>query len=559
MTQTPADELVFLPLGGAGEIGMNLNLYGYGQADHYRWIMVDLGVTFGDGFPPGADVIMPDPSYIVERRDRLDGLVLTHAHEDHLGAVPYLWDQLQCPVYATPFAASILKRKLMEVGLLDRVPIHEISLGGRFSIGPFDLELITLTHSIPEPNAIAIRTPVGTVMHTGDWKLDPDPVIGEATDVEALRRVGDEGVLAMVCDSTNVFQPGTSGSEADLYDSLSELISKCTQRVLVSCFASNVARLETIAKAAQANGRDVVLAGRSLLRFVEAARENGYLADVPVFLNEEDAGYLPEDKCLIICTGSQGEPRAALWRIAVGQHPRISVSPGDTVIFSSKVIPGNEIAIGRVYNELVSREINIITEADAFVHVSGHPNRDELTQMYGYVRPQIAVPVHGETRHLHEHVALAKACQVREAHVTGNGILMRLGPGESGIIGHVPAGRLTLDGNRVVPIAGSLMRSRQQALNNGMVVVTVTVDTNGKFISEPVISTVGLLEKDENDIQIMIREIAETAVKKLPLKKRREDEVVHEAIRIAVRRAFRETLKKKPVTLVHVSRIDTKH
>ena len=537
---------------------MNLNLYGYGAPDQYRWIMVDLGVTFGDGFPPGVDVIMPDPGYIEERRDKLDGLVLTHAHEDHLGAVPYLWKRLQCPIYATPFTVSILKRKLLETDFAEDVPIHEIELGGRFSIGSFDLELITLTHSIPEPNAIAIRTPAVTVMHTGDWKLDPDPVLGAPTDEEALLRVGEEGVLAIVCDSTNVFQPGTSGSEADLLDSLQKLISNCTQRVLVTCFASNVARLETIAKAAHLNGRDVVLAGRSLKRFVEAARENGYLQDVPAFLEEQDAGFLPEDKCLVICTGSQGEPRAALWRIAVGTHPRISISTGDTVIFSSKIIPGNEIPIGKVHNELARRGIHVITEEDSFVHVSGHPNRDELSKMYGFIRPQIAIPVHGEARHLLEHVKLAKACQVREAHVVHNGALIRLGPGKSGIVDDVPAGRLMHDGNRVVPIDGSLMRTRQRALYNGMVTVTVTLDHNGKFLTRPVYSSVGLLEEDEEDIQVIVRDVSEAAEKKLPLKKRRDDGSVHEAVRIAVRRAFWETLKKKPVTMVHVSRVDTR-
>ena len=340
MAKKQSSELLFLPLGGAGEIGMNLNLYGYGPPDRHRWIMIDLGVTFGDGYPPGVDVIMPDPQFIEEKRDQLDGLILTHAHEDHLGAVPYLWERLNCPVYATPFTVSILKRKLQETGLSQKIPIHEIELGGRFTVGPFDLELITLTHSIPEPNAIVIRTPLGTVMHTGDWKLDPDPVVGAAPDEESLRRVGDEGVLAIVCDSTNVFEPGVSGSEAKLQESLTKLIRQCENRVVVTCFASNVARLETITKAAQTNGRDVVLAGRALRRFVEAARENGYLRDVPAFLDEEDAGFLPHDKCLVICTGSQGEPRAALWRIATETHPRIVIESGDTVIFSSKVIPG---------------------------------------------------------------------------------------------------------------------------------------------------------------------------------------------------------------------------
>ncbi|MFQ5765821.1 MAG: ribonuclease J, partial [Rhodospirillales bacterium] len=316
MTAGGDDALVFLPLGGAGEIGMNLNLYGLGPPGDEAWVMVDFGITFGDGSQPGVEVILPDPGFIAERRDRLEGLVLTHAHEDHLGAVPYLWERLECPIYATPFTISILKRKLGETDFADRVEIIEVPMGGRFHVGPFDMELITLTHSIPEPNAIAIRTALGTVLHTGDWKFDPDPVVGKVADEDALRRLGDAGVLAMVCDSTNVFEPGSSGSEADLLASLTELIGGCEKRVAVTCFASNVARLETIARAAQANGRDVVLAGRSLERIDAAARENGYLADVPAFIDEDDAGLLPDDKAVIVCTGSQGEPRAALWRIA---------------------------------------------------------------------------------------------------------------------------------------------------------------------------------------------------------------------------------------------------
>ncbi|MDH5749548.1 MAG: ribonuclease J, partial [Rhodospirillales bacterium] len=373
MTIDNGENLVFLPLGGAGEIGMNLNLYGFGRPGEERWMMVDLGITFGDGSAPGVDVIMPDPTFIEERRDRLDGLVLTHAHEDHLGAVPYLWDRLKCPIYATPFTVSVLRHKLREAGLEGAAKVTEVPLNGKLSVGPFDLELITLTHSIPEPNAIVIRTPLGTIVHTGDWKLDPDPVVGPIADEAALRRVGEEGVLAIVCDSTNVFSPGTSGSEGDLLESLTALIGRCRGRVAVACFASNVARLETIAKAASANGRDVVLAGRSLERITEAARENGYLSNVPAFLGEDDAGYLPPDKALIICTGSQGEPRAALARIANGEHPRVSLEEGDTVIFSAREIPGNEASIGRLQNRLIRRGIEIVTPGDHFVHVSGHP------------------------------------------------------------------------------------------------------------------------------------------------------------------------------------------
>src|SRR3954447_22484062 len=369
------DALYFLPLGGSGEIGMNLNLYGHDG----KWLIVDCGVTFGEEeHQPGVDVIMADPAFMVERRDRLLGIFATHGHEDHIGAIPYLWPQLQCPVWATPFTASLLRAKLIEAGLAERVPINIVPMSGRFDIGPFDLELITLTHSIPEPNAVVVRTRVGTVLHTGDWKLDPDPLIGSPTDEDRLRQVGDEGVLAIVCDSTNALRPGSSRSEGELRQSLTELIGRYDGRVAVACFASNVARLTTIAEAARAHDRDVALIGRSLWRMEKAARENGYLDHVPRFLTEDEAGYLPRDKTCLICTGSQGEPRAALARIAREDHPNIVLEEGDVVIFSSRIIPGNEKAIGRLQNALVRLGVEVVTDSDHFVHVSGHPARDEL-------------------------------------------------------------------------------------------------------------------------------------------------------------------------------------
>ncbi len=555
MTRKKAGALTFLPLGGAGEIGMNLNLYGLGAPGKETWVMVDLGVTFGDGQTPGVDVILPDPKFITERRDQLAGLVLTHAHEDHLGAVPYLWERLQCPIYATPFTISILKRKLGETDFADRVEIIEVPLGGRFEVGPFDMELITLTHSIPEPNAIAIRTAFGTILHTGDWKFDPDPVVGPTADEDALRRLGDEGVLALVCDSTNVFTPGESGSEADLLESLSGLIGKCRNRVAVACFASNVARLETIARAAQANGRDVVLVGRSLVRIDGAARENGYLADVPAFIGEEDCGHIPDDKVVIVCTGSQGEPRAALWRIANDEHPNVTLSDGDTVIFSSRIIPGNEAAIGRLHNQLVRNGIEVITTQNHFVHVSGHPARDELARMYQLARPEIAVPVHGEVRHLKEHAKLARECQVADAIVAENGAMVRLGPGNPEIVDYAPVGRLVADGNRLVPLDGELIRSRNRAIYNGSAVVTVALGGNGGLAAEPEISTIGLIEEGEGHIVGEALAAARGAVEGLTAKKRRDDDEVRETVRIAVRRTFRKSLNKKPLTTVHLIRV----
>ncbi|MGC2199841.1 MAG: ribonuclease J, partial [Stellaceae bacterium] len=485
-----ANALYFVPLGGAGEIGMNLNVYGYAG----DWLIIDCGVTFGDDSQPGLEVVMPDPGFIAERRDRLLGILATHAHEDHIGAIPYLWTQLRCPVWATPFTASFLRVKLAEAGLADQVKINVVPLSSRFVIGPFDLELITLTHSIPEPNAVALRTPVGTVLHTGDWKFDPDPLIGPTADEPALRRLGDEGVLALVGDSTNALRPGTSGSEAELRRSLTDLIGRYDARVAVACFASNVARLETIARAAAAHGREVALVGRSLWRIEKAARENGYLTDLPRFLTEDEAGYIPRDRILLICTGSQGEPRSALYRIARDDHPHVVLETGDVVIFSSRIIPGNEKAINRLQNGLVRLGVEIVTEEDHFVHVSGHPARDELVRMYQMVRPRIAVPVHGEARHLIAHADLAGECQVQQPLVVQNGDVVRLSSGGASIVDEVPVGRLASDGKGLLPVDGTALKDRRRVTFNGTAVATLVLDRRGQAMAPPTISIIGVVE-----------------------------------------------------------------
>jgi len=548
-------DLVFVPLGGAGEIGMNLNLYGFGGEQDQAWIMVDLGVTFNDGSMPGVDIIMPDPTFIEEQRGDLLALVLTHAHEDHLGAVPYLWPRLRCPIYATPFTASILKRKLSEANLIDEVEVIIVPLTGRFDIGPFDLELITLTHSIPEPNAIAIRTSAGTVLHTGDWKFDPDPVVGESSDEDALRKLGDEGVRAIVCDSTNVFSPGDSGSEAELLGNLTQLIGDATGKVAVACFASNVARLETISQAARANDRQIVIAGQSLIRIEKAARDNGYLADTPQFVQQEEASYIPGDKSVIICTGSQGEPRAALSRIAANSHPYISLGNGDTVLFSSRVIPGNETSISRLQNQLVRLGVNIITAQDAFIHVSGHPARDELAHMYQLVRPEVSIPVHGELRHLREHARLAKECQVDTAIVAENGSVIRIGPDDAKIIDHVFSGRLTLEGSRLLSMGSEIFKSRTRAMWHGTATVSIVIDEDGELLADAQLSTTGLFEDEDDPIYLEAILQAEDAVESLSATHVKEDARVKEAIRLAVRRHLRNQLGKKPVTEVHLIRV----
>ncbi len=544
--------LFFVPLGGSGEIGMNLNVYGY-QGD---WLIIDCGVTFGDDSQPGLEVVMPDPGFIVERRDRLLGIVATHAHEDHIGAIPYLWRQLRCPIWATPFTASFLRAKLAETGFADQVKINVVPLSGRFTIGPFDLELITLTHSIPEPNAVAVRTPIGTVLHTGDWKFDPDPLIGPTADEAALKRLGDEGVLALVGDSTNALRPGTSGSEAELRRSLTDLIGRYDARVAVACFASNVARLETIARAAAAHGREIALVGRSLWRIDKAARENGYLADLPRFLTEDEAGYIPRDRIVMICTGSQGEPRAALSRIARDDHPHVVLETGDVVIFSSRIIPGNEKAINRLQNALVRLGVEIVTEEDHFVHVSGHPARDELVRMYQMVRPQIAVPVHGEARHLIAHAELARECQVHQPLVIQNGDVVRLAASGAAVVDEVPVGRLASDGKGLLPVDGTALKDRRRVTFNGSAVASLVLDRRGQPLATPTISMIGVVEPAAAEAAApALRSAVERALDELPGNLRRDDEAVRDAARRALRRILNERFGKRPLVEIHLVRI----
>lgn len=553
MSDLPAsDDLVFLPLGGTGEIGMNLNLYGHAGA----WLMIDLGITFADDRVGGLDVLMPDPAFIEARRDQLAGLVLTHAHEDHIGAVPYLWPRLRCPIYATPFTAKVLSGKLQEAGLLEEAEITEVPMSGRFSVGPFELELITLTHSIPEPNAVVLRTGAGTVLHTGDWKLDPDPLVGEDYDEAALRGLAGERVLAMICDSTNALVDGDSGSEAEVCSSLNELIGEQKGRVAVACFASNVARVEAVFRAAEAHGRRVALVGRSLLRIFQAARDTGYLAGVRAPIRVEDLGYLPREEVLLLCTGSQGEPRSALWRIVRDEHPHVVLEEGDTVIFSSRVIPGNEISIGRLQNALSRQGLHVVTDRDHFIHVSGHPAREELAQMYQWVRPKIAIPVHGEARHLAEHAELARACQVPQALVAENGELIRLAPQGAEVVERVETGRLALDGTRLVPLGDESVRARQRMNFNGAAMATVALDGKGALRTDPHVTLQGLLDGQGEEGLEAARTTIREALARLSRAELRDDAAVHETVRVALRRWAYRLLGKRPVTDVHVLRLD---
>ncbi len=545
------ESVYFLPLGGSDEIGMNLNLYGYGPEEDREWIMVDCGVTFGDLSTPGVDVIMPDIRFIEERRHQLKAIVLTHAHEDHMGAVAYLWRRLRVPIYATPFTAWLMRDRLAEHGLLGEAKLHEIPLGARFEIGPFDLEMVTLTHSIPEPNGLAIRTPAGLILHTGDWKIDPEPLIGKTTDVAALEAIGAEGVLAMVCDSTNVFTEGESGSEAGVRKNLTELVGEQEGRVAIAAFASNVARLETAIKAAEANDRRVCLVGRSMHRMTTAAKAVGLLADVRDFVEEEEAGYFPPDKICYLCTGSQGEPRAALSRIAEGSHRNVTLGAGDTVIFSSRIIPGNERGIFDLMNRLASRGVKLVTEKDRHIHVSGHPCRDELRQMYAWAKPRIAIPVHGERRHILEHAQFARSLQVPHAVTPHNGALIEISAdGQAAIVDEAPAGRLHVDGNFLVDEESEGIRERRKLAGAGMIAVALSLDGSGQIVSGPDLRGVGLPDHEAYDVEAFLDDLAdaaERAVDALSKKARRDEAEVEEAVRRAVRREANRIWGKKPV------------
>jgi ribonuclease J len=554
MAVRPSDELVFAPLGGVGEIGMNLAIYGFGDEHRRQWIAVDLGVAFADDALPGVDLILPDISYLVEQRRNILGLVLTHAHEDHFGAVLDLWPQLKVPIYATPFTAALLQAKReSEPGAPD-IPVNVVPLGGRFTLGPFDIELVSMAHSIPESNALIIRTPLGAVLHTGDWKIDPTPVIGPPTDEAKLRALGDEGCLALIGDSTNAVREGRSPSETDVAKSLAELIRTAPARVAVTTFASNVARIRVVAEAAAACDREVVLVGRAMERISQVARETGYLDGIKDFRSVDVYGHLPPDKVLALCTGSQGEPRAALSRIAQDDHPEVAFSRGDRVIFSSRAIPGNEKAVMRVINGLVSQGIEVITDRTHLVHVSGHPRMDELRDMIGWVRPQILVPVHGEPLHMAEHAALARRAGVGQVVLCRDGELLRLAPGGSGKIDEVPAGRLYKDGALLVSAEQRTVADRRRLGFAGVVSMALAISDRGELVGDPLVTLTGIPEFDAlgQRIEDIIYDAAMGAFGSMPRQRRRDPEAVGEAVRRAIRAALSATWNKKPTCHVHV-------
>ncbi|WP_137391356.1 ribonuclease J [Rhodoligotrophos defluvii] len=552
-------EFVFLPLGGAGEIGMNTYLYGFGPANDRVWIMVDLGVKFSEDHEPGIDVVLPDLSFATSLGDRLLAIVLTHAHEDHFGAVGYLWPSLRVPVYATPFTASLLSVRLHERGLIEEVNLEVVPVDGRFSIGPFDLELVTVNHSIPEPQALVIRTPAGMAVHSGDWKIDNAPVFGPRIDEIRFRELGDEGCDAFICDSTNVLREGISPTEQEVADSLNRIIRSARGRVAVTTFASHVGRIETVAKAAEAVGRQVVVVGRAMHATIAAARNAGYLKDLPPIVDDEAFGYLPPDKVVCLCTGSQGEPRAALARIAEDTHPTISLEDGDLVIFSSKTIPGNEKAVIAIENNLAARGVQVITNDEHLVHVTGHPRRGELSQMYAWLRPKLLIPMHGEKRHLLEHKLFALERGVPRAEVVCNGEIMRLAPGEPAMVGEAPVGRVYLDGQIMVPADVGLVRARRKLSFVGAVMVSLVVDRDGRLVGQPQIALDGVPYFDGNGSEMpeIVRTAVEDVLDGVPSVRRREsrNDALEQMISQNVRRAVNMAWGKKPVCKVLLHRV----
>ena len=547
-------ELVFAPLGGVGEIGMNMSLYGLGDAHRRAWLIVDVGVSFAnEDSLPGIDLVFPDIKFLIAERRNIAGIVLTHAHEDHYGAMLDLWPKLRVPVYATPFTAALLAAKrLGEYGAPD-IPITEVALGSRFDIGPFDIELCSVAHSIPESNALIIRTPHGTVLHTGDWKLDATPVIGPLTDEAKLRALGEAGCLALIGDSTNAVREGRSPSESDVARTIAELIAQAPGRVAVTTFASNVARIRAVADAAKAAGREVVVVGRAMERVSQVARETGYLDGVQEFRGMDVYGHLPNDKVVALCTGSQGEPRAALARIAKDEHPEVTLTSGDTVIFSSRPIPGNEKSISTVINGLIDQGVRVITDRTHLVHVSGHPRQEELAEMIGWVKPQLLIPVHGEALHLNEHANLARRLGIKVG-MCRNGDLVKLGPGDPGIIDEIPAGRLYKDGNLLVDAQARTIADRKRLSLSGIVSVALALTDKGQLAADPEVEMVGVPEttaSGESMLEIALDAISDT-VDNLPKVRRRDPDSIGEAVRRSVRASIAQQWGKKPLVHVHL-------
>ncbi|MCJ8053677.1 ribonuclease J [Shinella curvata] len=551
------DELVFLPLGGVGEIGMNLALYGYGPKTSRQWIMVDCGVTFPGPDLPGVDLVLPDIRFLAEERKNLKGIIITHAHEDHYGALNDLWPGLNVPVYASPFTAGMLEAKRDYEKSRVEIPVTIFKQGDRINVGPFEIEAIGVNHSIPEPMSLAITTPLGTVIHTGDWKIDLDPSLGPLTDETRFRKLGDEGVLALICDSTNAVRDGVSPSEHEVSESLTKIIESAEGRVGITTFSSNVGRIRSIAKAAEAAGREVLLLGSSMKRVTNVARDIGLMEGLKPFIEEDEFGYIPRDKVVVILTGSQGEPRAALAKIARDEMRNVAFTDGDTIIFSSRAIPGNEKAINDIKNGLIEQGINVITDAEALVHVSGHPRRHELQQMYGWTRPKMVVPVHGEAAHLTAHAELAEQSGIGEVPRVRNGDMLKLAPGEPEVVDHAPFGRIFKDGNLIGDYEEMGIGDRRKLAFVGHVAVSVLLDSRYDFQGDPEVEPFGLPQFDDEgeDMGDTLYDAVLGAVESIPRARRKDLEMVREAVRRAVRSTANEIWGKKPVVTVFLTKV----
>ena len=550
------DELLYCPLGGAGEIGMNMNLFGYGQEDDHKWIMVDVGVTFADDSIPGVDLIYPDPGYAEDKKDNFLGIILTHAHEDHIGAITHVWPKFKCKIYATPFTAALVTEKFREKKIDITSYLQIVQLGSTINLKPFKIEFITMTHSIVEPNGLRIETPAGSILHTGDWKCDPNPLVGDNMNSKRLIEIGKEGVLTMICDSTNVLSVGRSGSEKDVRDSMLKIIEKQKKRVIVTSFASNVARMETIFYCAEKTGRNISLVGRSMHRIYKAAKQCGYLSDVIEPIDPRDAKNISSEKIIYLCTGSQGEPMGAMNRISNYIHPDVFVEAGDTVIFSSKIIPGNEKKLYKLHNQLVREGINVISEETDFVHVSGHPNRDDLKDMYEWIQPNSIIPVHGEQRHMLEHINFAKKLNVPHPIKVENGDIVRIFPGDSPeVFDKAPYGKIFLDGNIGVEEESKSIKERRNVSQNGHLNITVIITTQGNIHNTPIVNFMGIPILNTEEFKISIQDEIDKIAKSFSLNNKKQEENFKDALKVTCRKFTKEKTGKRPITNINLVRI----
>ncbi len=550
------DELLYCPLGGAGEIGMNMNLYGYGQPENHKWIIVDVGITFADDSIPGIDLILPDTGFIEGRKDNLLGIVLTHAHEDHIGAISYVWPKLKCNIYATPFTATLVIEKFKEKKIDITNYLQIVKLGSSFQLGPFNIEYINLTHSILEPNGLKISTSIGNILHTGDWKCDPEPLVGKNLDSKRLIEIGKEGVVSMICDSTNIFNMGRSGSEGDVRKSLIKIIERQKKRVVVTSFASNVARMETIFYCAKKTGRQISLVGRSMQRIYKAARQCGYLSEVIEPLDPRDTKNISREKIIYLCTGSQGEPMGAMNRISNYIHPDVNIEAGDTVIFSSKIIPGNEKKLYKLHNQLVRDGIEVISEENEFVHVSGHPNRDELKEMYEWIKPRSIIPVHGEQRHMLEHIDFAKKMKIPYPIKVENGDIVRFSKDTTPeVFDKAPYGKIYLDGNIGVEEEAKSIKERKNLSANGFLNVVIIINSRQNTHEPAIINQKGLPIKDLEQFNFNMQDQINKSLKTFSLNNIKQEENIVETLKILCRRHTKEITGKKPLTNINLVRI----